>query len=154
MADLHYTLYHLEIMDLSIPYNTECLTFLTPESTSDNSWQTLILPFSQGMWIGVCVSLICVGTIFYLFSNIYFFFGKPKTQQTITRKIGWKEKLSIIRIKENLLEIPSQLKKGFTNLLNTCKKNKQGKSKMKKVVVVAKRKQVSIFYHFFESAEN
>lgn len=45
LGDLYYTPYHLEIMDLSIPYTAQCLTFLTPESLTDNSWQTLILPF-------------------------------------------------------------------------------------------------------------
>lgn len=45
LGDLHYTQYHLKIMDLSIPYMAECLTFLTPESLTDNSWKTLILPF-------------------------------------------------------------------------------------------------------------
>lgn len=45
LGDLYYTPYFLDIMDLSIPYNTECLTFLTPEALTDNSWKTLILPF-------------------------------------------------------------------------------------------------------------
>lgn len=45
IADLHYTPHHLNIMDLSIPYTSQCLTFLTPESLTDNSWKTLILPF-------------------------------------------------------------------------------------------------------------
>lgn len=45
IGDLYYTSYHLEIMDLSIPYTAQCLTFLTPEALTDNSWQTLILPF-------------------------------------------------------------------------------------------------------------
>lgn len=45
LGDLYYTPYILDLMDLSIPYNTECLTFLTPESLTDNSWKTLILPF-------------------------------------------------------------------------------------------------------------
>jgi len=45
LGNLHYTPYHLNILDLSIPYNTECLTFLTFESKTDNSWKTLILPF-------------------------------------------------------------------------------------------------------------
>jgi hypothetical protein len=136
LADLHYTLYHLEVMDLSIPYNTECLTFLTPESTSDNSWQTLILPFSQGMWIGVGVSLICVGTIFYLFSHSYFHFGSPKLRPTNKRK----EKLSIIRIKENLLEIPTQLKIMF---LGICKKRKP---KKKKILIITKEKRRVCIY--------
>lgn len=45
LGDLYYIPYILELMDLTIPYNTECLTFLTPESLTDNSWNTLILPF-------------------------------------------------------------------------------------------------------------
>lgn len=45
LADLYYTAYNLEHMDLSVPYNAECLTFLTPEALTDNSWQTLVLPF-------------------------------------------------------------------------------------------------------------
>ncbi|XP_052126932.1 uncharacterized protein LOC113216004, partial [Frankliniella occidentalis] len=45
LGDLHYSPFHLRLMDLSVPYHSECLTFLTPEATTDNSWQTLILPF-------------------------------------------------------------------------------------------------------------
>lgn len=45
LGDLYYVPFVLNLMDLSVPYNTECLTFLTPESLSDNSWKTLILPF-------------------------------------------------------------------------------------------------------------
>lgn len=45
LGDLHNTLYHLDIIDLTIPYGTECLTFLTPAQIFDNSWKTLILPF-------------------------------------------------------------------------------------------------------------
>lgn len=46
LGDLHYTLLHHKLLDLSFPYNTECLTFLTPESFSDNSWKLLINPFT------------------------------------------------------------------------------------------------------------
>lgn len=45
LGDLYNTPYLLDLMDLTIPYNTECLTFLTPEALTDNSWKTLILPF-------------------------------------------------------------------------------------------------------------
>ena len=45
LGNLYYTPHYMELMDLTIPYNTECLTFLTPESLTDNSWMTLILPF-------------------------------------------------------------------------------------------------------------
>ncbi|XP_048508021.1 uncharacterized protein LOC105686158 isoform X3 [Athalia rosae] len=45
LGDLYYTAQHLELFDLSTPYNTECLTFLTPESLTDNSWKILIMPF-------------------------------------------------------------------------------------------------------------
>ncbi|XP_062705340.1 glutamate receptor 2 [Aedes albopictus] len=70
LADLHHTQYHLEIMDLSIPYNTECLTFLTPEALTDNSWTTLILPFTGGMWAGVLASLFSIGSVFYALSRL------------------------------------------------------------------------------------
>lgn len=73
LGDLHYTQYHLELLDLSIPYYTECLTFITPEFVTDNSWKTLILPFSPEMWTGVGISLLCVGLIFYIFSKLYSF---------------------------------------------------------------------------------
>lgn len=46
LGDLYYIPFILDVMDLSIPYNTECLTFLTPESLTDISWKTLVLPFS------------------------------------------------------------------------------------------------------------
>lgn len=71
LADLHYTTFNLKVLDLSIPYHTECLTFLTPEATSDNSWKTLLLPFSGSMWAGVLTSLFSVGFIFYGVSFIY-----------------------------------------------------------------------------------
>lgn len=45
LGDLHYTLHHLNYFDLTVPYNTECLTFLTPESLTENSWKLLTLPF-------------------------------------------------------------------------------------------------------------
>lgn len=46
LGDLFNTPYLVDLMDLSIAYNTECLTFLTPESLTDNSWKALILPFA------------------------------------------------------------------------------------------------------------
>ena len=45
LGNFLYTLNNLKLLDLSIPYITQCFTFLTPESTTDNSWKTLILPF-------------------------------------------------------------------------------------------------------------
>lgn len=45
LGDLYYMPYLLDLMDLTVPYNTECLTFITPEALTDNSWKTLILPF-------------------------------------------------------------------------------------------------------------
>lgn len=45
LGNLYYTQQVLDLMDLTIPYHTECITFLTPESLTDNSWKTLLLPF-------------------------------------------------------------------------------------------------------------
>ena len=45
LGNLYHSPYYLELIDLSIPYHTECLTFITPESRTDSSWKTLVLPF-------------------------------------------------------------------------------------------------------------
>ncbi|KAM8709320.1 hypothetical protein ACLKA7_016171 [Drosophila subpalustris] len=68
IGDLHLFQSYLPHVELSLQHSVECLTFLTPESSSDNSWQTFILPFSGGMWTGVILSLFVVGTVFYLIS--------------------------------------------------------------------------------------
>ncbi|XP_022220410.2 uncharacterized protein LOC111072705 [Drosophila obscura] len=68
IGDLHLFEVYLRLVELSLPHNFECLTFLTPESSTDNSWQTFILPFSGGMWAGVVLSLFVVGTVFYAIS--------------------------------------------------------------------------------------
>ncbi|KAH8240065.1 hypothetical protein KR032_010800 [Drosophila birchii] len=65
IGDLHQFQIYLQSVELSLPHNFDCLTFLTPESSTDNSWQTFILPFSGGMWAGVLLSLFIVGTVFY-----------------------------------------------------------------------------------------
>ncbi|KAH8296768.1 hypothetical protein KR054_011015 [Drosophila jambulina] len=65
IGDLHQFQVYLQSVELSLPHNFDCLTFLTPESSTDNSWQTFILPFSGGMWAGVLLSLFIVGTVFY-----------------------------------------------------------------------------------------
>ncbi|VVC30582.1 Ionotropic glutamate receptor, L-glutamate and glycine-binding domain,Ionotropic glutamate receptor [Cinara cedri] len=71
LGNLHYTPYHLNILDLSIPYNTECLTFLTFESKTDNSWKTLILPFKLNMWVGVLITLLIGGFLFYALATAH-----------------------------------------------------------------------------------
>ncbi|KAG6463923.1 hypothetical protein O3G_MSEX014160 [Manduca sexta] len=71
LGNLQYTPYHLELMDLSIPYTTQCWTFLTPEALTDNSWKTLILPFKLNMWIAVLLVLLITGTIFYAMARYY-----------------------------------------------------------------------------------
>lgn len=78
LGGLHYTMFNLEVMDLTIPYNTECLTFLVPELLSDNSWKTLILPFCFSMWIGVLISLGLIGILFFSFSNVYCIMNRKK----------------------------------------------------------------------------
>lgn len=78
LADLYHSQYNSKVMDLSLPYTIECLTFLTPEVLTDNSWQSLILPFSLEMWIGIFVSLICIIAIFFLFSKVYVFIKSNK----------------------------------------------------------------------------
>ncbi|CAD6221770.1 GSCOCT00011636001.3-RA-CDS [Cotesia congregata] len=71
LGDLHYTLRHYEILDLSSPYNTECLTFLTPESFTDNSWKLLINPFTLYTWTTIIFILLLVASIFRGFTIFY-----------------------------------------------------------------------------------
>ncbi|RZF42688.1 hypothetical protein LSTR_LSTR001483 [Laodelphax striatellus] len=71
LGNLYYTAYHLDLMDLSVPYATQCLTFLTPESLTDNSWQTLVLPFKFTMWIGIITTLVVGGVSFFAMANVY-----------------------------------------------------------------------------------
>ncbi|KDR18055.1 glutamate receptor 1 isoform X2 [Zootermopsis nevadensis] len=71
LGNLYYTPYYLELIDLTIPYTTECLTFLTPESLTNNSWMTLILPFRPLMWAAVFVALILAGFVFYALANYH-----------------------------------------------------------------------------------
>lgn len=71
LGDLYYTLHHLNYFDLTIPYNSECLTFLTPESLTENSWKLLILPFKLYTWIALILTLILGSAIFYFLSLSY-----------------------------------------------------------------------------------
>ncbi|CAH0722043.1 unnamed protein product, partial [Brenthis ino] len=71
LGNLQYTPYHLELTDLSIPYTAQCWTFLTPEALTDNSWKTLILPFTLHMWIVVLMVLFVTGSIFYGLAMYY-----------------------------------------------------------------------------------
>lgn len=81
LGDLYYTPYLLNVMDLSIPYNTECLTFLTAESLTDNSWKTLILPFRLVLFKCITViklfikklsfykTTLSIGTLFIMYTT-------------------------------------------------------------------------------------
>nr|ALG36133.1 ionotropic receptor 3 [Sclerodermus sp. MQW-2015] len=71
LGDLHYTNHHLKFLDLSIPYNTECLTFLTPVSLTENSWKLLILPFRLYTWVALLCTLFVGGGAIHIFSLYY-----------------------------------------------------------------------------------
>ncbi|XP_066249306.1 ionotropic receptor 21a-like [Euwallacea similis] len=81
LGDLYYIPYILNIMDLSTPYNTECLTFLTPESMTDISWKTLVLPFSPIMWGCVIVCLFISSVSFHLLSKFQVYLKRVKKSQ-------------------------------------------------------------------------
>ncbi|XP_055851985.1 glutamate receptor ionotropic, kainate 5 [Episyrphus balteatus] len=68
IGDLQLNALYSTVMDMSEPHTYECMTFLTPESSKDNSWMTLILPFSGHVWGAVIAGQLAVGTIFYLIS--------------------------------------------------------------------------------------
>ncbi|XP_072751469.1 probable glutamate receptor [Anoplolepis gracilipes] len=71
LGDLYYTIHNLNYFDLSTPYNTECLTFLTPESLTDNSWKLLILPFRLNAWIAVLCTLLIGGGGLHVLAVFY-----------------------------------------------------------------------------------
>ncbi|CAG2059414.1 unnamed protein product [Timema podura] len=86
LGNLHYTQYHLDLMDLTKPYITECLTFLTPESLTDNSWMTLILPFKVYMWITVILTLFVGGFVFYALARFQKYLNSPHSKLTEPEK--------------------------------------------------------------------
>ncbi|XP_013097824.2 glutamate receptor ionotropic, delta-1 [Stomoxys calcitrans] len=71
IGDLHMFTAYSAVLDFSRPHSYECLTFLTPESSQDNSWKTFIQPFSCAMWTGVMLSLFLVGIVFYVLSFVH-----------------------------------------------------------------------------------
>ncbi|XP_011309050.1 uncharacterized protein [Fopius arisanus] len=71
LGDLQSTLRHSHLLELSYPYNSECLTFLTPESLTDNSWKLLISPFRLYTWISVILILLVVALAFHVFALFY-----------------------------------------------------------------------------------
>ncbi|KAK0174937.1 hypothetical protein PV327_010640 [Microctonus hyperodae] len=71
IGDFHYTLRHHRILELSYPYNTECLTFITPESLTQNSWMLLIIPFKLYTWIAVILLFLVAAYILNRFSLFY-----------------------------------------------------------------------------------
>lgn len=121
VGDLSYTFYHLKFMDLSIPYTSQCLTFLTPEALTDNSWQTLILPFNGAMWGGVLFFLVCVGSVFYILEHAsQRIHGMNKKRSIIERSAQnflirveqikvknqyFRKKLNIIQVRQSIVSI-------------------------------------------------
>ncbi|KAF7989916.1 hypothetical protein HCN44_008590 [Aphidius gifuensis] len=71
LGDLHYTMRHHRLLELSSPYRTECLTFLTPESLTENSWKLLIIPFTLHTWIAILVIFCLCVSAFWIFSFFY-----------------------------------------------------------------------------------
>nr|CAI5817888.1 unnamed protein product [Callosobruchus analis] len=71
IGDLYYTSFLLDVMDLSSPYNTECLTFLVPESLTDVSWKTLIRPFHGITWGILLLCLIFCIVTFHLLAKYH-----------------------------------------------------------------------------------
>ncbi|VVC94364.1 unnamed protein product [Leptidea sinapis] len=65
LGNLQYVPYNLELVDLSLPYTSQCWTFLTQEALTDDSWKTLILPFKLYMWVAVLLVLLVTGSIFH-----------------------------------------------------------------------------------------
>ncbi|KAL0842467.1 hypothetical protein ABMA28_014563 [Loxostege sticticalis] len=95
LGNLQYNPYHLELTDLSIPYTTQCFTFITPEASTDNSWKTLILPFKLNMWIAVLLVLLLSGTIFFGLARYYMHLQEYKKTHDKRKNITDKQKMQI-----------------------------------------------------------
>ncbi|XP_018332417.1 glutamate receptor ionotropic, kainate 1 [Agrilus planipennis] len=92
LGDLHYSPQFLDLMDLSVPYNTECLAFLTPESLTNNSWKTLLLPFAPTLWAAIFICLFFIGFVFYVLSRYHnkvneMIFGVKKDRKMLFRNV-------------------------------------------------------------------
>ncbi|XP_050319942.1 glutamate receptor ionotropic, kainate glr-3 [Bactrocera neohumeralis] len=90
IGNLHMFKVYASVMDFSWPHSFECLTFLTPESSQDDSWRTLIQPFSGSMWAGVLFSLFIVGTVFYVISCLHAILLHRRSRRT-QRILNWSE---------------------------------------------------------------
>ncbi|KOB69888.1 putative chemosensory ionotropic receptor IR68a, partial [Operophtera brumata] len=78
LGNLQYNPYHLELTDLSIPYTSQCWTFVTPEALTDNSWKTLILPFNilytYGMLLVISLPKLPTGWSIRLLTGWYWLY--------------------------------------------------------------------------------
>ncbi|XP_004536241.2 uncharacterized protein LOC101451173 [Ceratitis capitata] len=90
IGNLHTYKLYTSVMDLSWPHSFECLTFLTPESSQDDSWRTLIQPFSGTMWASVVLSLFIVGTVFYMISCLHAILLQRRSRRT-HHVLNWSE---------------------------------------------------------------
>ncbi|KAB0794722.1 hypothetical protein PPYR_11561 [Photinus pyralis] len=93
LGDLQYTHFFLKLMDLSVPYNTECLTFLTPESLTTNSWKTLILPFRLQLWLAILSSLGLMAGFFHALCYFHDKVNELKYEELQAQKLALKNEL-------------------------------------------------------------
>ncbi|XP_054260470.1 ionotropic receptor 21a-like [Macrosteles quadrilineatus] len=95
LGNLQHTLYSLKLVDLSRPYMTQCLTFLTPASRTDNKWKTLVLPFLLNVWLAIMLTLFLGGFIFYILARYHRHLEKSFYKSTKNR--SWLNKISFGR---------------------------------------------------------
>ncbi|KAF7272015.1 hypothetical protein GWI33_015156 [Rhynchophorus ferrugineus] len=111
LGDLYYVPFVLYIMDLTIPYNTECLTFLTPESLTDISWKTLILPFSPLMWALVVLCLLISSSIFHYLAKFHLCIHRAESDKGKRTEKHEQESKIFKKQLFNNLSLCSQIKK-------------------------------------------
>ncbi|XP_076250217.1 ionotropic receptor 21a-like [Rhynchophorus ferrugineus] len=111
LGDLYYVPFVLYIMDLTIPYNTECLTFLTPESLTDISWKTLILPFSPLMWALVVLCLLISSSIFHYLAKFHLYIHRAESDKGKRTEKHEQESKIFKKQLFNNLSLCSQIKK-------------------------------------------
>lgn len=100
---------------------------MTPEALTDNSWQTLILPFSGGMWGGILFFLLCVGSVFFFLERIYQFIHGLKYSEQNTTKFrqfsvrieNVQRKNKTLRRKLTIVQVKSGENRGMNHLIKT-----------------------------------
>ncbi|XP_071518321.1 glutamate receptor U1-like [Panulirus ornatus] len=69
LANLFISSHNLQVPDLTSPYRTEMMCFMTRTEPPLPQWQSLAFPFHQWTWLAVLVGLIVSGPLLFLMAR-------------------------------------------------------------------------------------